>query len=181
MDHSLGALLTQENDDERKQAIYYLSRTLIEAESRYNPIEKECLALVFAIQKVRYYLVGQTIHVISRVNPLHILMTKSGSLNSRLAKWAILLSQYDMLFVPQKVFKGQALADFLAAHPVFESSKLHEDIPNKKFESNMISEDEVWQMFFNGASRIGLKGKLLLVWGLYLSHHKIMSFLGHLH
>jgi len=39
-------------------------------------------------------------------------MTKPGSLNSRLAKWAILLSQYDMLFVPQKVIKGQALADF---------------------------------------------------------------------
>jgi len=42
-------------------------------------------------------------------------MTKSGSLNSRLAKWAILLSQYDMLFVPQKAVKGQTLADFLAA------------------------------------------------------------------
>jgi len=34
-------------------------------------------------------------------------------------------------------------------------------------------------MFFNGASRIGPKGKTLLVWGLCLSHHKIMSFLGH--
>ena len=49
MDHSLGALLVQNNSHE--QAIYYLSRTLIGAESRYNPVEKECLALVFAIQK----------------------------------------------------------------------------------------------------------------------------------
>ena len=49
MDHSLGALLTQKDDNGHKQAIYYLSRTLIGAESRYNPIEKECLALVFAI------------------------------------------------------------------------------------------------------------------------------------
>jgi len=100
MDHSLGALLAQKNDEGHEHAIYYLSRTLIGAESRYNPIEKECLALVFAIQKTRHYLVGQTIHVISRINPLHILMTKSGSLNSRLAKLAILLFQYDMLFVP---------------------------------------------------------------------------------
>ena len=99
MDHSLGALLAQKDDDDHEQAIYYLSRTLIGAESRYNPIEKECLALVFAIQKT-HYLVGQTIHVISRVNPLRLLMTKPGSLNSRLAKWAVLLSQYDMLFVP---------------------------------------------------------------------------------
>jgi len=58
MDHSLGALLAQKDDNGREQAIYYLSRTLIGAESRYNPIEKECLALVFAIQKTRHYLVG---------------------------------------------------------------------------------------------------------------------------
>jgi len=57
-----------------------------------------------------------------------------------------------MLFVPQKAVKGQALTDFLAAHPVSENSKLHEDIPDKVFESNMISEDKVWQTFFDGAS-----------------------------
>ena len=98
-----------------------VSRTLIGTESRYNPIEKECLALVFAIQKTQHYLIGQTIYVISRVNPLRLLMTKLGSLNSRLAKWALLLSQYDMLFVPQKAVKGQTLAEFLAAHSVPEA------------------------------------------------------------
>jgi len=58
MDHSLGALLAQNNDQEHEQAIYYRSRTLIEAEHRYNLVEKECLALVFAVQKMRHYLVG---------------------------------------------------------------------------------------------------------------------------
>jgi hypothetical protein len=96
MDHSLGALLAQNNDQGHEQAIYYLSRTMIGAEHRYNPVEKECLALVFAVQKMRHYLVGQLIHVISRVNPLRILMTKPSSLNCRLANWAILLSQYEM-------------------------------------------------------------------------------------
>ena len=74
-------------------------------------------------------------------------MIKPGLLNSRLAKWAILLSQYDMFFIPQKAIKGQALVDFLTAHPVSESSNLHEDIPDEIFESNMILEDEVWQKF----------------------------------
>jgi len=66
-----------------------------------------------------------------------------------------------MLFVAQKAIKGQALVDFLAAHPILESSKLHEDIPDELFESNMISEDEVWQVFFDGASRTGSKGKII--------------------
>jgi len=88
-------------------------------------------------------------------------MTKPGSLNSRLAKWALLLSQYDMLLVPQKAVKGQALAELLAAHPVPESSKLYEDIPDEVFESNITSEDEFLQMFFDGVSRIGPKGKII--------------------
>ena len=57
-DHSLRALLAQNNDQGHEQAIYYLSRTMIGAEHRYNPIEKECLALIFIVQKVRHYLVG---------------------------------------------------------------------------------------------------------------------------
>ena len=70
-------------------------------------------------------------------------MMKPGSLNSRLANWAILLSQYDITFVPQKAVKGQAFADFLAAHPVSEMSKLHTDISDEVIEANMTSEDDV--------------------------------------
>jgi len=58
MDHFLGALLAQNNDQNHKQAMYYLSRTMIGTEHHYNPIEKECLALVFAVQKMRHYLMG---------------------------------------------------------------------------------------------------------------------------
>lgn len=51
MDHVFGALLTQANENGQKQTIYYLSRIKIRAEHRYNPVEKECLALVFAIKR----------------------------------------------------------------------------------------------------------------------------------
>ena len=101
---------------------YYLSRTLVGAESRYNPIEKECLTLVFAIQKARHYLVGQTIHVISRVNPLRLLMMKSGSLNSRLAKWATYFVSVWHALCSSEGIKGQSFAYFLPAHPIPESS-----------------------------------------------------------
>src|SRR5204863_4179242 len=130
MDHSLGALLAHHNDEGYEQAIYYPSRTLLRAEHRYHPVEKECLALVFAVQKMQHYLVGQTIHVISKVNPLRLLMTKPSSLNGRLAKWDILLSQYDMHFLPQKTFKVQSIADFIAENPAPASGRLYVDIPD---------------------------------------------------
>ena len=66
-----------------------------------------------------------------------------------------------MLFIPQKAVKGQTLAEFLAAYPVPEYSKLHEDILDEVFESNVTSEDEVWQVFFDGSSRIGPKGRII--------------------
>ena len=66
-----------------------------------------------------------------------------------------------MRFVPQKAVKGQALADFLAAHPVLESSKHHEYISDEIFEFNIISEEEIWQMFFDRASRTCPKGKII--------------------
>jgi len=51
---SLFGCSARANDKDFEQAIYYLSRTLIRAECRYNPVEKECLALVFAIQKTQH-------------------------------------------------------------------------------------------------------------------------------
>ena len=48
-----------------------------------------------------------------------------------------------MIFVLQKSIKGQALADFLTAHPVSKMSKLSMDIPDEVIETNMTSEDDI--------------------------------------
>ena len=137
---------------------------MIGAEHRYNTIEKECLALVFTIQKMRYYLVGQTIYVISKVNPLRLLMKKPSSLNDRLAKWFILLSQYEIQFLPQKVVKGLAVANFLAEHPDSRAVKLYEDLLDEIVEVCLTQtsiEGQVWQLFFDGASRTGPRGNVI--------------------
>src|SRR4051812_35370845 len=179
MDHSLGALLAQHNDEGHEHAIYYLSRTLLEAEHQYHPVENEYLALVFAVQNMRHYLVGQTVHVISKVNPLRLLMTKPSSLNGQLAKWAILLSQYDMHFFPQKAIKGQAIADFMVENPTPRSGRLYEDISDESAEVHLAQttlEDQVWQMFFDGASRVNPSGDLAAGVGTVLvsPHHHVI-------
>jgi hypothetical protein len=59
--------------------------------------------------------------LISKVDPLKYLMIWP-MLTGRLAKWAIILTEFDIIYTPQKEIKGQALTYFLAAHPVQDNS-----------------------------------------------------------
>ena len=111
------------------------------------------LWLVFAIQKMRHYLVGQTIYVISNVYPVRVFMTQLASMNWRLAKWALLLSQYNLHFKQQKSIKGQKICDLLAANPIADTAELYDDLPDKAHEVNSTCHQQVWQLYFDGASR----------------------------
>ena len=127
---------------------------LVGAEHRYSLVEKECLAVMFAVQKLRHYLLSNTVYLISRINLLKVLVTKAGSLNARLAKWLILLLQFDIRYVPQKAIKGQALADFLAEHPLPKDSPLKDDLPDEPVYIMETSLPNVsWNMYFDGATR----------------------------
>ena len=89
---SLGALLTQQNDEGKKNSLYYLSRTFNGVELNYSPIEKICLALMFAMKKLRHYSQTHSVRLIFWVDPIKYLMSKS-VLSGRTAKWALLLQQ----------------------------------------------------------------------------------------
>jgi ribonuclease HI len=151
MPTSLGALLAQNNDDGKEVALYYLSRTLLGAECNYPDIEKICLALVFATQKLRHYMLEHTIHLVSRADPLRHILSKM-TLSGRLAKWAMFLSQFDIVFVPQKAVKGQALANFLAAHPIPDDFPIDDDLPDEEVFTTTVVQT-TWQMYFDGACR----------------------------
>ena len=82
-----------------------------------------------------------------------------------------------MQFMPQKAIKGLAMEDFLADHPIPETSKLYGNLPNKIIEVNLINaflEEQVWRLFFDGASRTGLKGNIVVSMGQYIFPHIIM-------
>jgi len=81
-----------------------------------------------------------------------------------LAKWAILLSQYEMQFLPQKATKGQAVTDILAENLDPRVTRLYENLPNEIAEVYMTQtsfEEQVWQLFFDGASRMGPQGNII--------------------
>ena len=58
-DKVIGAVLTQETEG-KEHVITYLSRRLIDAETRYTFIEKLCLCLFYACTKLRYYLLSSS-------------------------------------------------------------------------------------------------------------------------
>ncbi|KAM1432434.1 hypothetical protein ACFXTO_014969 [Malus domestica] len=147
---SVGALLAQENEAQKEGALYYLSRTLTGAELNYSPIEKMCLALMFSIQKLRHYMHAYTIHLVAKADPVKYVMSKP-VLTGRLAKWALLLNQYEIIYVSAKAIKGQALADFLADHPIPADWKISDDLPDE--EVFCIDIFPTWTMFFDGSAR----------------------------
>lgn len=149
-DNSLGALLAQKNEEEKENALYYLSRTLVGAEFNYSAIEKICLALIFAVKKLRHYCLSHQITLISRADPIKFLMNRP-MLSGRLAKWALLLSEFDITYVPARAIKGQAIADFLAAHLIPSSEEMECDLPDDQVMT--IERPRLWQMYFDGASR----------------------------
>ncbi|XP_070047046.1 uncharacterized protein [Nicotiana tomentosiformis] len=74
----------------------------------------------------------------------------------KLAKWQILLSEFDIIYVTQKAVKGQALADHLAENPLDgEYEPLKKYFPDE--EVSFVGEDiteayDGWRMFFDGAA-----------------------------
>ena len=69
-----------------------------------------------------------------------------------------------MQFMLQKAIKGQAVTDFLADHPDSGTSKLYDDLSDEIAEVNLInasSEEQVWQLFFDGASRTSPEGNII--------------------
>ena len=52
---AIGALLAQEDDYGNEQPIYYISRTLKDAKTRYLKIEKACLVIIYTSQRLKRY------------------------------------------------------------------------------------------------------------------------------
>jgi predicted transposase YbfD/YdcC len=81
--------------DKLPHVIYYASRTLNQAQLNYSTIEKELLAVVFAVDKFRSYLLGSKIIIYSDHAALKYLFSKKDA-KSRLIRWILLLQEFDV-------------------------------------------------------------------------------------
>uniref|UniRef100_A0ABD2WS82 RNA-directed DNA polymerase n=1 Tax=Trichogramma kaykai TaxID=54128 RepID=A0ABD2WS82_9HYME len=115
-DTGLGAVLTQTIDN-TERVLCFASRTMNAAERNYSVTERECLAVLWAVQKFRPYVEGYHFKVISdhsSLKWLHNLKNPTG----RLARWALELQQYDYEILHRKGSQN-VVADAL--------SRLHEE------------------------------------------------------
>ena len=75
----------------------YMSRALTETEQRYSNIERELLAIVFALERLNHYMFGRTITVQSDHQPLQSIWKKSiVSVSLRLQRLLLRLAHYDL-------------------------------------------------------------------------------------
>jgi hypothetical protein len=88
-DYAVGAVLSQ-SKDKKQYAISYASKTLIGPQLNYATMEMELLAMVFAIEKFRSYLVGAKVIVYIDHAAHKYLLTKKDA-KPRLIRWILLL------------------------------------------------------------------------------------------
>ena len=90
----IGAVLSQLDSEYKEHPIVYLSRKMLPNELNYSVSEQECLAIVWAINKLRYYLQGNKFTVITDHKALTWLDNTRGS-NNRLMRWSMTLQQFN--------------------------------------------------------------------------------------
>ncbi|XP_019253792.1 PREDICTED: uncharacterized protein LOC109232475 [Nicotiana attenuata] len=93
-DLAIGAVLGQRKD-KMFYSIYYASKTLDDAHQKYTTTEKELLAVVWAFEKFRTYLVGTKVIVHTNHAAIRYLFTKKES-KARLMRWVLLLQEFDV-------------------------------------------------------------------------------------
>ncbi|XP_078239960.1 uncharacterized protein LOC144586112 [Pogona vitticeps] len=111
----VGAVLCQEDENGDQHPVSYLSRKLQKGERHLATVEKECLAIVYAIQKAKPYIWGRHFILCIDHSPLQWLKTMKTH-NSKLMRWALNLQDYDF---EVKVVRGSVncVADALSRRP----------------------------------------------------------------
>ena len=143
--NAVSAVLVKDYEGQQ-HPIYYVSKSLLDAETRYSHLEKLILALVMAATKLRHYFETHCIHVKTNY-PIKSVLRKP-EMSGRMAKWAVKMSAYDIVYEPRTAIKSQALADFVADF----SDDLLKDAD---LEVRQLHEDEgKWILFTDGASNV---------------------------
>ncbi|GJT41771.1 reverse transcriptase domain-containing protein [Tanacetum coccineum] len=130
-DYAIGAVLGQ-RIEKHFRPIHYASKTMTEAETNYTTTEKEMLAVVYAFEKFRSYLIMNKSVVYTDHSALKYLFNKKDA-KARLLRWVLLLQEFDFKVIDTKGAENYA-ADHLShlENPyenVFDPKEINETFP----------------------------------------------------
>jgi hypothetical protein len=97
-DTSIASVVVQVYDDKEK-VVFYLSRRMLDTETRYHEIAKLCLCLFFTCTKLRHILLSAEIIVICKSDAIKH-MVSAPVLKGRLGKWMFALLEFDIRYQP---------------------------------------------------------------------------------
>ena len=110
-DYAMGDVLGQRTEKIFK-AIYYANKTFNEAQENYSTIEKEMLAMMFACEKFRPYILGSHVVIHTDHAAIKYIITKKDA-KTRLIRWVLLLEEFD-LEIKDKKCSDNVIADHLS-------------------------------------------------------------------
>lgn len=131
---AVAGVLSHTYKDGSTKPIAYVSRALSNTETNYGTIEKEALAIIFCVTKLRQYLLGNKFTLQTDHKPLVTLFGENKGLPimaaARIQRWAFILSGFDYSI---QYIKGKLnYADHLSRFP-------HENAPSSKIESSYVN------------------------------------------
>ena len=140
-DLAIGAVLGQ-REYGKPYVVYYASKTLNEAQRNYTTIEKELLAVVYALDKFRAYLVGLDIIIFIDHSALKYLLTKQDA-KTILIRWVLLLQKFNQQIKDKKRVEN-VVADHLSRLTIAHNT--HNPSINDEFpeESLLLVENVLW-------------------------------------
>ncbi|XP_059630097.1 uncharacterized protein LOC132273081 [Cornus florida] len=92
-EESIGSMLAQDNEHGKEQAVYYLSRVLIDVECRYSSIEKLCLSLYYSAMKLRVYMRPVDVYILCQTNVIKYMLSRpliTGGIAIFLTPWILI-------------------------------------------------------------------------------------------
>ena len=111
--YGVGSVLSHVYPDNSERPVSYASRSLGISERNYGHVEKEGLALVFAVKKFHHFVFGMKFTIYTDHKPLLGLFGENKGIPersaARIARWALMLSAYDYrLLYRQGILSGNA-------------------------------------------------------------------------
>jgi hypothetical protein len=132
---TIGSALIQQFEG-KERVVAYLSRKLLDPETRYSAAEKLCLCVYYSCTKFRHYLLNAECIVYSKFDVIKHMLSMP-IFNGRIGKWILALSEFELRFESAKAVKGQIVADFIAEH---------------RDSSINLLKITPWALFFDGSS-----------------------------